>query len=107
MADLNSSITWLDFSEDDRRKMNEAGSVLKMRWPRGEPGRSLMLNAFAGAIFPRADESAAGSAARLPIHALELAAVWGIGGSFRTSLNGPNARRDLYDINQPCCAELC
>ncbi len=54
MGELESSISWLDFSEDDRRKMMEVVSLFKLRAPNGiseevallKPGRTLVCSWF-------------------------------------------------------------
>ena len=44
---LESSISWLDFSEDDRRKMMEVVSLFKLRETRDELGLGSIRNVFA------------------------------------------------------------
>ncbi len=53
MADFpGSSIAWLDFSEDDRRKMMEVVSLFKLRETRDELGLGSIRNVFAELLFP-------------------------------------------------------
>lgn len=52
MTELNSSITWLDFSEDDRHKMTEVISFFKLRETRDELGLGSIRNALADLLFP-------------------------------------------------------
>jgi len=49
---LNSSIAWLDFAEDDRRKMMEIVSLFKLRETRDELGLGSIRNTFAEMLFP-------------------------------------------------------
>ena len=49
---LESSISWLDFSEDDRRKMMEVVSLFKLRETRDELGLGSIRNVFAELLFP-------------------------------------------------------
>ena len=51
-ANLKSSISWLDFSEDDRRKMMEVVSLFKLRETRDELGLGSIRNTFADMLFP-------------------------------------------------------
>lgn len=54
MADtkLESSISWLDYAEDDRRKMMEIVSLFKLRETRDELGLGSIRNIFAEYLFP-------------------------------------------------------
>jgi hypothetical protein len=49
---LVSGIAWLDFSEDDRRKMMEVVSLFKLRETRDELGLGSIRNVFAELLFP-------------------------------------------------------
>ena len=52
MSPLESSFTWLDFAEDDRRRMMEVVSLFKLRETRDELGLGSIRNAFAEMLFP-------------------------------------------------------
>ncbi len=54
MADqiIQSFISWLDFAEDDRRKMMEVVSLFKLRETRDELGFGSIRNTFAEMLFP-------------------------------------------------------
>ena len=49
---LTSSVSWLDFSDDDRRKMMEVVSLFKIRETRDELGIGSIRDAFADLLFP-------------------------------------------------------
>jgi len=49
---LTSRVSWLDFSEDDRRKMMEVVSLFKLRETRDELGLGSIRNVFAELLFP-------------------------------------------------------
>lgn len=48
---LISSISWLDFAEDDRRTMMEVVSLFKLRETRDELGIGLIRSAFSNLLF--------------------------------------------------------
>ena len=52
ISQLESSISWLDFAEDDRRKMMEIVSLFKLRETRDELGLGSIRNTFAEMLFP-------------------------------------------------------
>ena len=49
---LQSSIAWVDFSEQDRRKMMEVVALFKQQDTRDELGLGSIRDAFAGLFFP-------------------------------------------------------
>ena len=49
---VHSSIAWIDFSEQDRRKMMEAVALFKQRDTRDELGLGSIRDAFADLFFP-------------------------------------------------------
>jgi hypothetical protein len=49
---LQSSIAWIDFSEQDRRKMMEVVALFKQRDTRDELGLGSIRDAFADLFFP-------------------------------------------------------
>ena len=49
---LQSSIAWIDFSEEDRRKMMELVALFKQRDTRDELGLGSIPDAFADLFFP-------------------------------------------------------
>ncbi len=49
---ISSSLSWLDFAEDDRRKMMEVVSLFKLRETRDELGFGSIRNTFAEMLFP-------------------------------------------------------
>jgi hypothetical protein len=49
---LESNLAWLDFAEDDRRKMMEVVSLFKLRETRDELGFGSIRNTFAEMLFP-------------------------------------------------------
>jgi hypothetical protein len=49
---LQSSIAWIDFAEQDRRKMMEVVALFKQRDTRDELGLGSIRDAFAGLLFP-------------------------------------------------------
>lgn len=49
---LESSLSWLDYAEDDRRKMMEIVSLFKLRETRDELGLGSIRNIFAEHLFP-------------------------------------------------------
>ena len=51
ISKLESSISWLDFSEDDRRKMMEVVSLFKLRETRDELGIGSIRDTFAEMLF--------------------------------------------------------
>jgi len=49
---ITSQISWLDFSEDDRRKMMEVVTLFKLRETRDELGLGSIRTLFAELLFP-------------------------------------------------------
>jgi hypothetical protein len=49
---LRSSVSWLDFAEDDCRTMMEVVSLFKLRETRDELGVGSIRNAFSDLLFP-------------------------------------------------------